>query len=149
MSHEALVYESRIQVPYTWAAGETLSRFLRALRDEKKILATRCAACSRVYVPPRRSCGLCFAELADWLEVGPRGSLLSFTQALAPSRAHPLPRPLYGLIRLEGADTGLLHLLGEADLGELRAGMRVEPVFAEERIGSIMDIRCFRPAKGS
>ncbi|MEK9145226.1 MAG: zinc ribbon domain-containing protein, partial [Elusimicrobiota bacterium] len=80
MNEEALVLESRIQVPYAWAAGETLSRFLTALRDEKKILAARCASCSRVYVPPRRCCGLCLAELADWLEAGPRGSLLIFTQ---------------------------------------------------------------------
>jgi len=51
----------------------------------------------------------------------------------------------YALVRLDGADTGFLHLLGEADTKGLRIGMRVEAVFGEERVGNILDIRYFRP----
>lgn len=143
---EDLVYDSRIAVPYAWSAGNALSRFLKALRDDKKILASRCPACSKVFCPPRRSCGACFVETTDWKEVGPRGKLLSFTQALYPSKAHPGPRPLIGLIQIDGSDTALLHLLGETKLADLRRGTQVEPVFAEARSGKILDILYFRPA---
>lgn len=144
---ELLVHESRIQVPYRWSAGEAGSRFLKALRDDKKLLATRCPECRKAYMPPRKSCGTCFAACGEWLEVGPKGTLLSYTQALYESPAHPRPRPLYGLIRLDGADTALLHLLGEASLEELSIGMRVEAVFAEARSGSILDLLHFRPMR--
>lgn len=140
-----LVHESRIQIPYAWSAGEVLSRFLKALRDEKKILATRCPSCRKAFVPPRKSCGTCFKPCAEWLEVGPRGTLLSFTQALYDSPVHPRPRPIYGLIRLDGADTDLPHLVGETSLEKLRLGTTVEPVFAEKRSASILDILFFRP----
>lgn len=142
---QPLVHESRIQVPYSWSAGTVLTRFLRSLRDDGAILATRCPACRKVFAPPRRSCGTCFADCGEWLEVGPGGTLVSFTQALYESPLHPGERPLFGLIRLDGADTSLLHRLGGAGLADLQPGMRVEPVFAEKRTGSILDIRHFRP----
>ena len=142
-----LVHESRIQVPYAWSAGATLTRFLKGLRDSKSILATRCPACRKVFVPPRRSCGTCFQDCAEWREVGPRGTLLSFTQALYDSAAHAKPRPIIGLIKLDGADTAILHLLYEARLEDLRIGTIVEPVFAAERSGAILDILHFRPAE--
>ena len=51
----------------------------------------------------------------------------------------------YALIKLDGADTALLHVLGEVDLRKLSTGMRVEPVFAEEPKGSILTIKYFKP----
>ena len=138
MSEEVLVHEGRIAVPYAWSAGTVLTRFLKGLRDDKKILANRCPSCKKVYVPPKKTCGVCFTECADWREVGPKGTLLSFTQALDQKE-----RPFYGLILLDGADTGLLHRLAP---GEYRSGMAVEAVFAEARSGSILDISSFRPS---
>ena len=141
----SLTHESGIKVPYSWSAGETLSRFLRALRDERKILGTRCPACRTVFVPPRKTCGTCFVDCGEWVEAGPGGVLESFTQARYDSAAHPGPRPIYGLIRLDGAGTSLLHLV-EGPLEDLRIGLRVEAVFASERTGSIRDILHFRRA---
>jgi len=53
----------------------------------------------------------------------------------------------YGIILLDKASTGLLHLLGEVNMGEIQSGMRVEAIFKDERIGDIMDIRYFRPVR--
>ncbi len=57
------------------------------------------------------------------------------------------PPLAYGMILLDGASTGLVHLLGEVDFKEIKTGMRVEAVFNEERVGDITDIRYFRPVK--
>lgn len=138
-----LVHESGIKVPYRWSAGETLSRFLTALRDEGKIMGLRCPACGLVYVPPRKTCGTCFAACSEWVQTGPGGVLETFTQALYDSPAHSAPRPVYGLIRLDGAGTSLLHLV-EGPREKLRAGLRVEAVFAPQRTASILDILRFR-----
>jgi uncharacterized OB-fold protein len=59
-------------------------------------------------------------------------------------QALPVPYAV-GVIRLDGADTGLVHLVGDVDINRLRNGIRVEPVFSAERKGHILDIRYFRP----
>lgn len=143
---EALVHESRIAVPYTWSAGLNGTKFLRSLRDQRKFLGSRCPDCRKVFVPPVLFCGECFSACETDVPVGPRGTLLSFTQARYDSAAHPAPRPVYGLIRLDGADTAIMHLLGVSDLAGLRTGMAVEPVFADDGGVRSLSLRHFRPA---
>jgi uncharacterized OB-fold protein len=145
---EILVMEGKIKVPYRWAAGETGTRYLQALRDEMKFLGTRCPRCSLVYHPPRRHCPDCGTE-CGWEELSGRGVLLTYTVV---RRHHPRLAPLdlpfaYGIVKLRGADTGFVHLLHEFAEGELRAGLEVEAVFATEREGSILDVRYFRPVR--
>lgn len=147
---ELLVMDGRIKVPYRWAAGETGTRYLTSLRDEKRFLGTRCPRCGIVYHIPRRNCPDCFEECSEWVELGPAGTLETFTVV---RRHHPqlspLPLPFgYGIIKLEGADTGFLHLLYEFEEGELAMGAGVEPVFSEERDANILDVKYFRPLKG-
>jgi uncharacterized protein len=143
---EELVHHGRIKVPYTWWVGETGSRFFAALRDERRILGTRCPSCDMVFVPPRKTCGRCFNTEPEWREVGPGGVLDTF----AIPRRNEIPLPVqgalaYGVIKLDGADTGLTHLLGEFDANNLRKGLRLTPVFAQNRQGAILDILYFRP----
>ncbi|NIQ39232.1 MAG: DNA-binding protein [Proteobacteria bacterium] len=145
-SVEPLVYESRIKVPYTWSVGETGSRFLTELRDHGKILGTKCTECGVVYLPPRKHCGRCFSETLRWIELGLEGTLVTHTVVRYSSSVMPMKSPFaYGIILLDGADTGLVHLLGEVKFDDIRTGMRVEAVLREERIGDIMDIKYFRP----
>ncbi len=147
---EPWVFESRIKVPYTWTAGETGSHYLLELKDNKRFLGTRCPKCNRVYHVPKRNCPDDFAECTEWVELGPLGTLRDFTiMRLAEPRMQPLEPPFaYGIIFLDGADTGFLHILYEYDEAELKEGLRVEPVFADERTGHILDVKYFRPAKG-
>ncbi len=134
---------AEVNLTFSYAAGEAASRFLVALRDEKKIYGTRCPGCRRVLVPARSFCPRCFVDTSEWIEVGPAGTLV----ALAPaSRLQGAPTALpLGLIRLDGADTALVHFIGEADFDALRIGQRVTAVFAETRGGSILDIAYFQP----
>ena len=146
-NQELLVMNGRIKVPYEWAAGEVGSRYLCSLRDEKKILGTACPNCKIVYHIPRRNCPDCLEECTKWVELGNTGSLVSYTvvRRYHPTLA-PLPLPYgYGVIKLDGADTGFLHLLYEFEEGQLSAGMKVEAVFAEERDAQILDVKYFRP----
>jgi len=55
------------------------------------------------------------------------------------------PYPV-GIIKLDGADTGMCHLLGEVVPEDIKIGMRVEAVFQEQRKGNILDIAYFKPA---
>lgn len=141
----------RIPLALTWryAAGGHFRRFFEALREESLILGLRCPGCRRVYLPPRPLCGNCFRRMAEWVPVGPRGTLRAFTVVhfpfLDPTTGEPRPVPFaMGLVQLDGADTTLNHYLDETDLDRLRIGLRVEAVLREPREGTMADIRGFR-----
>jgi uncharacterized OB-fold protein len=140
------IYHGQIYIPNTYAAGAVGSQFLIALRDKKTIMGTRCPTCNRVYVPARSVCKDCFGQLDEWVEVSDKGTLLTYTVCQQSSRVQPVEPPIvYGIIQLDGADTGIVHMLGEVDLEQLRIGMRVQAVFKENREASILDIKYFKP----
>jgi len=145
---DVFVYHGKIDIPNVYTAGAVGSRFLIELRDNKRIMGTKCPACNRVYVPARSVCKQCFAQLDEWVEVGDKGTLLTYAVAYEPSTVQSAKPPLaYGIVQLDGADTGLLHLLGEVDFEKLKSGMRMQAVFKDERSASILDIKYFKPAE--
>ena len=146
---EELVYPGRIRVPYTWSVGEVGSRFFAELRDHRKILGKRCPACRKVLVPARKICGQCSRQTEDWVEVKDEGTVQTFTVVRYPSAVQPLKPPFgYGIVRLDGADTGMTHLLYGSDPAKWKVGMRVKAVFKEKREGNILDIAYFEPLTG-
>jgi len=144
------VHRSRISVPYSWWAGDTASRFFRNIRDEQRLSGTTCEQCRKVYIPPRKTCPTCFTPIESWVDVAGHGTLISYTVARRQLRAIPKPVPvIFGLIRLDGANTALLHYIDEVDPDDVSIGMRLEVSFAEERSGGIQDIQYFRPERNS
>ena len=116
------------------------------IRDNKRILGITCPSCHTTYVPPRSICGKCYKKLEQWVEVSSKGDLVTYTTTYYPLRIHAMPEPIvYALIKLDGADTMLPHIINEVDPEELHIGMRVEAVFKEQREGNILDINYFRP----
>jgi len=143
---EPIAYEGRIKVPYSWQAGETASYFLIRLRDDQKIVGRKCPKCQKVLVPPRKNCPFCFVHTKEWVELAGQGEVETFTIVHRGTHIQPLKPPfVYAVIRLDGADTGMVHLLGEVEPGDVKEGMRVKAVFAEERKGSPLDIAYFKP----
>ena len=140
------VLESRINVPYSWWAGDTASRFFTSPRDAKKLLGTRCDRCGKVFVPPRKTCPLCFIKEMGWVELSGRGTIESYTVARRQLAALKKKAPvIFGLIRLDGADTAILHHIGGIDPGAVKIGLRVRAHFAAKRSGTIEDIDYFKP----
>ena len=127
-------------------AGKMGSRFYISLRDKRKILGSSCKKCNKTFWPPRSICTFCFSELKKTVEIGPLGTLETFTVVTYDEPIHPRKAPfIYGIVKLDGADTGMAHLIDEVDFEEVRIGMRVQPVFAKERKGNILDIQYFKP----
>ena len=146
---------------YHYTAGLAGERFFTALRDEGKILGSRCKSCGITYLPPRIYCERCFAELEEFVDLGLRGEVRSFTIARIDREGRPLERPeieIRALISFSfGEDEGegettspsLLHLLGEVEPEEVYIGMEVEAHLKpkRKREGKITDILYFRPVK--
>lgn len=139
-----------VSIPFSYAAGRTASRFLTGLRDRCRIYGTRCPCCGRVLVPARSFCPRCQAATDEWVEVGPAGTLRGFAVVHQHRPYHPLAAPFaYGLIRLDGAGTDLLHLVSGVPMETLQVGLRVRPVFRAERTASVLDIAYFAPEEFS
>lgn len=144
---EVLVHQGKISVPYSWTAGSTLSRWYCELRDNGKLWANCCPTCGTVFVPPKAKCIHCYQEPHDWVELPGTGTVETYTVVrYEEPKLHPRKAPfVYGLIKMDGADTCLLHFIDEIEPEKVKVGMRVEAVLEEEREGNILDIRHFRP----
>ena len=129
---------------YTFGlAGE---RFFRAIKEEGRIMGSICHHCVITYVPAAAFCERCLNPIDDWVDAGASGEVHSFTILYVNYDGSPRETPeLIGFIRL--GDGGLVHRISEISVEEISIGMPVEAVFkpASERIGSIVDIKYFRP----
>lgn len=142
---EIVVYRSSMRIPYRWAAGMTATRFYRELAESRKIYGTRCPACARVLAPARKSCSRCFRDTEEWVEVGPLGTVETFTVVRYQTATGKEPPTILALIKLDGADTAFIHRLEEISPSEVKTGMRVSAVFADQPSGNINDIQYFKP----
>ena len=138
------------EMPITsrYTAGVAGERFLRAIKDEGKILGSPCERCGITYVPARHFCERCMDELDETVDVGTVGEVHTFTLLFENLDGTQREEPeVVAFISL--GDGGLVHKLDEINLDDLDIGMSVEAVFKPEteREGSILDIAYFRPAK--
>jgi hypothetical protein len=82
----------------------------------------------------------------EWVEVSNEGTLTAFTMVYQSEPSYPVKTPFaYGIIKVDGADTGFAHIIGEVNPKDLWIGMRVQAVFKDKRVGSILDIDHFKP----
>lgn len=145
---EALSAPLNISFGYTRSLGPTLSQFMTALKS-RRILGAR-AADGRVHAPPFEYDPVTFDPPGDLVEVGPEGSVTTWTWMEEPLDGQPFDRPFaWAMIRLDGADTTMLHAVDAGAASEMRTGMRVRPRWASPTTGSILDIACFEPATGA
>lgn len=140
---EARTLKAKIECPYRWSTGRAVGTFLTELRDSRRITGLRCDRCNKTIVPPQDYCIYCGDELDDWVELSDQGEVTAFTRVEMEFPNSPLDAPFaYAVIKLDGADTGLAHLVKNPD--GLKVGSRVKAVWKELREGSIRDIDCFK-----
>lgn len=135
-----------LAVSYRYTPGVGNAAFFEGLRDRGVFVGSRCDTCGVSYLPARTFCERCLAELGPGAEYGPWGELVSWTVARVDVDDGDLDQPVtYGLVRLDGADTVLLHRLIDLE-SDPTIGMRVRAVLAADREGSILDVEGFGPA---
>ncbi len=143
---ELISTPSLLSARFTKSAGRTLTTFFIGLRDDETIRATKCPDCNVVFAPPATICSNCGRRLDEWVNLSGQGTVASFTEVFYAEPSQPYPCPnVYAIIKLDGADTGITHMLGEVDPKDLKIGMRVEPVFKFIKNGGILDIKYFKP----
>ena len=135
-----------ISLDYDYSAGQSASRFLRAI-EKGKLLGQRCPVDGRVYFPSRGSCPQHAVTFGDEVvERSDKGTVVIFSIVRVPSANIPLELPYVAVnVVLDGADTILMHVL-EANPDDVHMGMRVQAIWKpkEECTTSTANIMYFR-----
>ncbi len=146
---EALHASHRLEYPYSRSVGPVIGAFLTGLRDGR-LLGVRGSG-GAVIVPPTEYDPTTGEDTGELVEVGPAGAVESWAWVSHPLPKHPLDRPFaWALIRLDGADTALVHVVDCGGPDKLTTGDRVTVRFrpADQRIGAMSDIEAFEPVGG-
>jgi uncharacterized OB-fold protein len=142
-SHEPpLSAPLKLSFDYTRSVGPTLSAFFTALRD-RRIVGVR-GSDGRASVARAEYDPVTYEQLTEIVPVASVGTVVSWSWQAEPLDGQPLDRPFaWALIKLDGADTALLHVVDVDDPGKIRTGDRVHVHWADEPTGSITDIAYF------
>lgn len=130
-----------IEFPYTRTLGPVIGPFLTGLRDGE-ILGIR-STDGRVLVPPTEwdpETGMPL-DPAGLVSVGPSGVVETWAWVTEPTVKHPLAHPFaFALVKLDGADTALMHAVDAGSIDAMSTGMRVTARFVDEPVGRITDL---------
>ncbi len=157
---EVLTAPLVIEYPFSRTTGPVIGAFFTALR-EGFIVGIK-AADGRVLVPPTEYDPVTSESLTEMVEVANVGEVLTWAWVHEPLPDQPVDHAFaWALIKLDGADTGMLHAVDTGgDESVMATGMRVQARWlparpdgdaAEDdgvrryREGHILDIACFEP----
>ncbi len=138
---EPLVAPHVLEWGYTRSLGPTLTAFFTGLRDRKIVGAK--TKTGRVIVPPTPHDPDTGEDVDSLVDVSDEGVVETWSFVSHPRPKQPLDRPFaWALIKLDGADTAMLHVVD----GAIETGSRVKAKWRDETVGYITDIECFVPA---
>jgi uncharacterized OB-fold protein len=132
----------RLSFDYTRSVGPLLGQFFTALRG-RRIVGVR-GSDGRVLVPPAEYDPVTYEPLTEVVPVQSVGTVVSWTWQSEPLEGQPFDRPFaWALIKLDGADTPLLHAVDSPSSAEISTGARVHAHWIDEPVGAITDIAHF------
>lgn len=132
----------RLSFDYTRSVGPLLSQFFTALRG-RRVVGVR-GSDGRVLVPPAEYDPVTYEPLTEVVPVSAVGTVQSWTWQSEPLEGQPLDRPFaWALIKLDGADTPLLHAVDAGSSDAISTGARVHVHWLDEPVGAITDIAYF------
>jgi uncharacterized OB-fold protein len=134
---------------YAWDAGVAIGRYLAELK-EGRLIGVHCSKCHRTVIPPRSFCEWCFRPMDDWVYLPDTGTVNTFSLCYVTWDMQYLTEPeIPAVIDIDGTKpmVGIMHMLGGVDPQQVHIGMKIQAVWKppEEREGSILDIKHFRP----
>ncbi len=136
---------------FDWDSGVGIGTYLASLKNGV-ILGSHCPSCRKIVVPPRTLCEWCYRPMDEFVPLKDTGTINTFSLCYVTWDVKRIKEPqIPAVIEIDGASPlhGIMHMIGEVDPKDVKVGMRVKAVWkpARERVGSINDIRYFKPIK--
>ncbi len=128
----------RMSITYKYTFGGQ-SRFFRELRDNGRIMGTKCISCGISFCPPRSNCSNCYGDM-EWIPLSGEGIVEGSTVVHFGTSEHVGKVPFVcAFIKLDGADFFMWHMIETDDVDSIKPGTRVKACFKEKRYGLMSD----------
>ncbi len=147
MSQQADVLKSDFDLEFTYTRtyGAVMSKFFTELKDQK-VFGIK-GSQGQVICPPLEYDPQTSKSLSEFVELTDTGVVTTWSWVNTPLDKHPLDKAFaWALIKIDGADTAMLHAVDAGEKANIKTGMKVKIRWADERVGTIRDIACFEPA---
>ncbi len=110
----------------------TLSQFYTSLREEGKLVTTKCKKCGHIPWPPRQICPECLSMDYEWVDMPKTGTIASWTACYAgmPPELMDKAPMVYALVDFDNGlrmPTAILECAPD----EAKTGMQVELVVGD------------------
>jgi uncharacterized OB-fold protein len=133
------------RLDYTFTASLAVTEFLTGVA-EKRLLGSKCPQCGKVYVPIRGVCPTDALPMPERVEVPDTGVVTTFCVVNVQFYGQAMEIPyVCATVVLDGADMGLFGMVGGVPADEVRMGMRVRAVWADEPTTSLESILYYEP----
>ena len=110
--------ESNIDNYYEYPAGFAASRFFHELKENGRIVASVCKACGCKTLPPKAFCPRCFKSDVDYVDVGLRGTVYTFTVSYVDLDGSRLEKPIiWALIVFDGVESAFYLWINGKEVG--------------------------------
>jgi uncharacterized OB-fold protein len=100
----------------------TIEQFYKNMLNGK-LLGGRCKKCGKVHVPPRPLCSDCFGKEFEWIELSPKGKLLTYTVIhVAPPQFQGMTPYAVGIVKLENG-VNIPGMIRGVNIEQIKIGM--------------------------
>ena len=143
-SNEVLRAPHVMEYTYTRSVGPVIDRFFSGLA-ERRVQGIK-GSDGKVIVPPTEYDPFTGETLSEFVDVGDAGTVTTWAWVTDPRPGQPLDKPFaWALIKLDGADTAMLHAVDAGDESKMSTGMRVKARWCPEPVADMAGIECFEP----
>ncbi len=107
----------------------TIEEFYKYV-SQRKLMAVRCVRCQHIMVPPRQICSQCRSYTVEWMQLGHKGKLVTYTVVhVAPPQFKHMTPYAVGIVQMpEGVK--LPSIIRTSRLESLKIGMELEVDFS-------------------
>ncbi|MHA1291425.1 MAG: Zn-ribbon domain-containing OB-fold protein [Promethearchaeota archaeon] len=143
------VTKGMVRAEFNFWVGIPMDKFYDGL-ENKKFVGNKCPKCGKVFCPPRKICGDCFAECKEFVDLPETGILKNYTVTnwkIQERKGRKVKKDMIiGLVQVDGADSSMLIPIVNTTPDEVKEGMKVKVVWAKRIKGHPNDIAGFEPA---
>ncbi|RLI41283.1 hypothetical protein DRO59_07330 [Candidatus Bathyarchaeota archaeon] len=111
----------------------TIEQFYKYV-EQGKFMGGRCKKCGTIYLPPRSLCTKCFSKDFEWVEISPKGKLLTYTIIhVAPVQFQSMAPYAVGIVQLENG-LKIPGMIRDVEHEKIEIGMELQVGFEKPSV---------------
>jgi hypothetical protein len=88
-----------------------------------RLMGGKCRKCGKVHLPPRPLCDSCYSKDLEWIEISPKGKLLTYTVIhVAPAQFQEMAPYAVGVVQFENGSR-LPGMIRGVPMEQIKIGM--------------------------